>query len=40
VVHLIHVPSCTKGRLLQVFQDGDSQKGIGFFAPADEQKNE
>ncbi len=31
VVHVIHVPSCTDGRLLHVFQDSASQKGIAFF---------
>ncbi len=31
VVHVIHVPSCTDGRLLHVFQDGASQRGIAFF---------
>ncbi|MBI4773432.1 MAG: hypothetical protein HY788_04490 [Deltaproteobacteria bacterium] len=32
VVHVIHIPSCTAGRLLHVFQDGRSQRGLGFFA--------
>lgn len=31
VVRVIHVPSCTGGRYLQVFQDGLEQQGIGFF---------
>jgi hypothetical protein len=37
VVHMIHVPSCTAGRLLQVYQDGQKQEGIGFFAYSDGQ---
>jgi hypothetical protein len=37
VVHVIHVPSCTGGRLLQVYQDGQKQEGIGFFAYPDRQ---
>jgi hypothetical protein len=36
VVHLIHVPSSTGGRLLQVFQDGQGQQGIGVFAHLEE----
>jgi hypothetical protein len=32
VVHVIHVPACTGGRLLQVYQDGQEQRGVGFFA--------
>jgi hypothetical protein len=32
VVHVIHVPSCTNGRLLYIFQDGRSQRSLGFFA--------
>jgi len=32
VVHVIHVPSCTDGRMLHIFQDGRSQRSIGFFA--------
>lgn len=31
IVHLIHVPSCTDGRYLQVYQDGQGQEGIGFL---------
>ena len=30
-VRVIHVPSCTDGRMLQVYQDGDVQEGLGFF---------
>jgi len=30
-VRVIHVPSCTGGLMLQVFQDSRKQKGIGFF---------
>ena len=32
VVHVIHIPSCTHGRLLHIFQDGRSQRSMGFFA--------
>jgi len=31
IVRVIHVPSCTGGLMLQVFQDSRKQKGIGFF---------
>lgn len=31
IVHLIHIPSCTDGRYLQVYQDGQGQEGIGFM---------
>jgi hypothetical protein len=35
VVRVVHVPACTAGRYLQVFQDAQQQKGMGFFeAPA------
>jgi hypothetical protein len=35
VVRVVHVPTCTAGRYLQVFQDAQRQKGMGFFeAPA------
>ncbi len=37
VVRVIDVPSCTGGRLLHVYQDGQGQDGLGFFAFADEQ---
>ncbi len=33
VVHLIHVPTSRNGRLLHIYQDGQQQKGMGFFAP-------
>jgi hypothetical protein len=36
VIHVIHVPACTDGRLLQIFQNGQEQKGMGFFAHAGE----
>jgi hypothetical protein len=36
VIHVIHVPSCTDRRLLQVFQNGQEQKGMGFFAHSGE----
>ena len=32
VVKVIHVPSVMEGRMLQVFQDGHEQEGIGVFA--------
>ena len=32
VVRVIHVPSVMNGRMLQVFQDGHEQEGIGVFA--------
>ncbi|MEJ2657841.1 MAG: PEP/pyruvate-binding domain-containing protein [Desulfobacterales bacterium] len=31
VVHVVHVPSVSKGRLLQVYQNNEEQKGIGFL---------
>jgi hypothetical protein len=31
VVRVIHLPSCTAGRYLQVFQDAQRQKGLGFL---------
>ena len=34
IVQLIHVPSCTQGRLLHVYLNGEEQEGIGFFGPA------
>jgi len=33
VVHLIHVPTSTKGQLLHIYQDGKKQEGMGFFGP-------
>lgn len=39
LAHVIHIPACTGGRLLHVFQDGASQRGMGFFANADERRN-
>jgi hypothetical protein len=39
VVHVIHVPSSSDGRLLQVYQDGQRQAGIAFLAAPDEQFN-
>jgi hypothetical protein len=32
VIHVIDVPSCTEGRLLHIYQNGQEQKGIGFLA--------
>lgn len=31
VIHVIHVPENTQGRFFQVYQDGNSQRGIGFL---------
>ncbi len=31
IARVIHVPSCTQGRLLHVYQDFQEQFGIGFF---------
>jgi hypothetical protein len=31
-VHVIHVPASSDGRFLQVYQNNQEQKGIGFFA--------
>ncbi len=36
IIYLIHVVEATGGKLLNVYQDGRSQKGIGFFAARDE----
>lgn len=36
VVRVIHVPTCTDGRCLQVYQDGQGQQGIGFWGHADQ----
>ncbi len=33
-VHVMHVPSIRGGRLLHVFLDGESQRGMGVFGPA------
>jgi hypothetical protein len=32
VVRVIHIPSCTQGRLLHVFQDEENQQGVAFFS--------
>lgn len=40
IVHVIHIPACTKGRLLQVYQDGSGQRGMGFFAYPDESQDD
>ncbi|SMC23934.1 Pyruvate phosphate dikinase, PEP/pyruvate binding domain [Desulfacinum hydrothermale DSM 13146] len=37
VVHVIHVPSVTSGRYLHVYQDAETQKGIGFLAPFEDE---
>jgi hypothetical protein len=31
VVHVVHVPSSGEGRLMQVFQNNETQEGIGFL---------
>ena len=31
IARVIDVPSCTKGQYLQVYLDGDEQKGVGFL---------
>lgn len=31
VVKVLHIPDCAGGRFLQVYQDGETQKGIGFL---------
>lgn len=31
VVHVVHVPTSSSGRLLQVYQDNEKQEGIGFL---------
>ncbi len=31
VVRVLHIPECTNGDFLQIYQDGDKQKGIGFL---------
>lgn len=33
IIHIIDVKASTGGNLLQVYQDDENQKGIGFFAP-------
>jgi len=40
IVHVLHIPSNTGGRLLHAYQDGRSQRGIGFFALTDEIEDE
>jgi len=38
VVHVIHVPRSSNGRFLQIYQDSEGQKGIGFLDfPASER---
>lgn len=31
VVRVLHIPECTNGDFLQIYQDGERQKGIGFL---------
>lgn len=33
VVHVIHVPTSSKGRLLNIYQNNEKQQGIGVLAP-------
>jgi len=37
IVRVIHVPSVRGGDLLQVYLDTDSQIGVGFFGPKEEE---
>jgi len=37
VVRVLHLPECTNGYFLQIYQDGDRHKGIGFLS--DRQDN-
>jgi hypothetical protein len=37
VVRVIHVPSACGGDYLQLFLDADSQRGVGFFGPKEEE---
>ena len=32
VVRVLHLPECANGNFLQIYQDGDRQKGIGFLS--------
>jgi hypothetical protein len=34
VIHVLHVPAVSGGRLLHVLLDGEAQEGIGMFGPA------
>ncbi|HBZ54903.1 MAG TPA: hypothetical protein DEO88_05820 [Syntrophobacteraceae bacterium] len=38
IIHVIHVPSRTDGRLLQIYQNAQEQKGVGFFARSGAQE--
>lgn len=38
VVKVIHVPSSTAGHFLHVYQDAESQRGIGFLGPEEKLK--
>jgi hypothetical protein len=37
VVRVIHVPSIWGGDYLQLYLDADSQQGVGFFGPKEEE---
>ena len=38
VVRVIHVPSVCGGDYLQLYLDADSQRGVGFFGPREEEE--
>jgi hypothetical protein len=38
VVHVVHVPSAAQGGYLHVYQDAESQKGLGFVGPHKDAK--
>ena len=31
VVRVLHIPECTNGEFLQIYQDSETQQGIGFL---------
>ena len=37
IVRVIHLPSACGGDFLQVYLDADSQRGVGFFGPREEE---
>ncbi len=40
-VRVLHVPACFDGRFLHVYQDAESQRGVGFFAlPSRDRRDE
>jgi hypothetical protein len=36
IAHVIHVPSCTEGRLLHVYLSGEQQEAMGYFGFGEE----